>query len=148
MTTSSLRLDRAGTIQGDHQRLQAKLGWLHEQLAAARLTAAQADLELARAATELEEHFTHEESGGFFAELLDRAPQLDERVSNLLQEHRELRVLFRFLRKTCGWACGESGTRSGWLAEFAEFHHRFNEHEQAEHDLLHEALQRDVGLGD
>jgi hypothetical protein len=148
MTTRTVRLDAQDTIQRDHLRLQAKLGRLRERLAAAALTAAQLERELSEVEAELEEHFAHEELGGFFAEVVDLAPEFDERVKSLLKEHRELRGHFRFLRKTCRWACSESGTRAGWLAEFADFHQRFGTHEQAEHDLLHEALQRDVGQGD
>jgi hypothetical protein len=148
MTTHSLRLDREEKIQGDHQRLLAKLAWLRGQVAAAALGAAALERELAQLEAELNEHFAHEEQGGFFAEVLSAAPYFDERVANLLQEHKEMRSHFHFLRKTCDWVCGESGTRAGWLAEFAGFHQRFSGHEQAEHDLLHDALLRDMGLGD
>ena len=148
MATRSIHLDCDSTIQGDHQRLHARLVRLHEQLATASLTGMQATRELIRAEAELEEHFTHEESGGFFAEVSEISPELNERIQWLLLEHQEMRVLFRSLRMTCQWACGESGARAGWLAEFAEFHHRFDEHEHAENDLLYEALQRDVGAGD
>jgi hypothetical protein len=148
MMTQSLRLDSAGTIQGDHQRLHAQLVWLHEQLAAARLPEAEADRELIRTEAELEEHFTHEESGGFFAEIRDLSPELEDRVRNLLREHQEMRAMFRSLRMTCRWACSESGGRTGWLGAFADFHRRFDAHEHAENDVLYEALQHDVGVGD
>ena len=147
MNSQSVHPDHEGTIQGDHQRLKAKLARLHEQLVSACLTPAQTDREFSQVEAEMDEHFGREESG-FFAEILELAPELNERVLNLLREHKELRQVFRALRKTCRWACGESGMRAGWLAEFAEFHQRFNEHEQAEHELLHESLQRDLGAGD
>lgn len=148
MTTHSLPRVHDDVIQADHQRLHAKLERLHEQFAAASLSSAQTDRELLQTETELEEHFNYEESVGFFAEVLEFSPELDERVHQLLQQHQEMRAQFRSLRKTCRWACGESGARAGWLAEFADFHRRFNAHEQAENNLLQDALGRDVGAGD
>jgi hemerythrin-like domain-containing protein len=115
---------------------------------AAGLSASEADRLLLQTEVELEEHFTHEEAGGFFAEILDLAPELEDRASLLLQEHQEFRELFHSLRQTCRWACNESGARSGWLAEFVEFYRRFDEHEHAENELMYVALQRDLGAGD
>ncbi len=148
MTTSIARIDPAGTIQGDHQRLHARLVRLHELLAAASLTEAEADRELVRVGAELEEHFLHEESNGFFEGIRDLAPELEERARHLLREHQEMRMRFLSLRMKCHWVCGESGARAGWLAEFAAFYRSFDEHEHTENDLLYEALQRDVGAAD
>lgn len=148
MMTPNLRVDPESSIQADHQRLHARLVRLHESLVSASLTEEETTRELAKAEAELEEHFSLEESGGFFIQVRDLLPQLEERARHLMREHQEMRALFRSLRATCRWACGESGARSGWLAEFADFHRRFDEHEHAENDLLYEALQRDVGAGD
>jgi DNA repair exonuclease SbcCD ATPase subunit len=148
MSTRNLRLDSADVIQGDHQRLEERLDRLHEQLSSATLTRAQADRELSRMEAELEEHFALEELGGFFAEILESSPERADRVRELLRQHTEFRAIFRSLRRTCRWACGESGARAGWLAEFADFHRRYDEHECAEHELLYEAMQRDLGAGD
>lgn len=148
MSIHDLRLDQLSTIQGDHHRLRLRLEWLHEELSAAGMSPAQTDRELAQTETELELHFDHEESGGFFAQILDLSPGFDDRVANLLREHREMRLIFRRLRQTGRLACADSGTRAGWLAEFADFYRRFDEHESAEHELLHLALLRDLGEGD
>ena len=148
MLTRHLRTDSEGTIQGDHLRLHERLVRLHERLAAVGLTEADAARELSQVQAELEEHFAQEEAGGFFAEIRELSPQFEDRILHLLREHREMRVIFRSLVMTCRWACGESGARSGWLAEFADFHRRFDEHEHAENDLLYEALQRDFGAAD
>ncbi|MCU0877581.1 MAG: hemerythrin domain-containing protein [Pirellulaceae bacterium] len=148
MNTQNQRRDSARLIAGDHQRLEAKLHWLYEQLASATLTAAEADRGLSQTQAELEEHFTHEESGGFFRDILDLAPELNERAQVLLREHQQLRAMFHSLRQTCRWACGESGSRSGWLAELEEFHRRFDAHEHAENELMYIAVQRDLGAGD
>lgn len=148
MATDNVRIDPQGTIQGDHRRLHGRLERLHEQLASASLTEAEVAREMAHAEAELEEHFSHEETGGFFGAIQELSPEFEERASHLLREHREMRLLFRSLWMTCRWACGESGARAGWLAEFADFHRRFEEHESAENDLLYEALERDIGAGD
>jgi hypothetical protein len=148
MTTRGVRIDCGDLIQGDHQRLKERLERLESQLSSASLTRAQADRELARLEAELEEHFAREESGGFFREILDFSPELGERIHELLRQHQEFRAVFRSLRKTCRWACSEGGARDGWLAELADFHRRYDEHECAECELLHEAMQRDLGAGD
>ena len=148
MSIRELHPENLGTIQGDHSRLRVRLEWLSEELAAAGMTPSQTDRELAQTAAELESHFDHEESGGFFAQILDLSPELDERVRNLLREHQEMRQVLRSLQRTCRWACAESGQRAGWLAEFADFRRRFDQHEAAEHELLHQALLRDLGEGD
>jgi hypothetical protein len=148
MNTQDKRRDSVAVIAGDHQRLASRLKWLHERLAAAGLSAREADSALVQTEAELEEHFMHEESGGFFAEILELAPELEERARGLLRQHQQMRKLFRSLRMTCRWACGESGARSGWLAELAEFHRVFDEHEHAENELMYLALQCDMGAGD
>ena len=148
MSTSSVRTGYSEAIQGDHRHLKEQLEWLHENLSAAALTTIEADRELRRLEAELEEHYLLEESGGFFADILEHSPELSERVRKLLRQHQEFRATFQWLRTTCHWACCESGSREGWLAEFADFHRRFDEHECAEHELLYVALERDLGIGD
>ena len=148
MTTLGAYTHSVESIQGDHRHLKARLTWLHDQLASAGLTSGQTDRELAEMEAELEEHFTQEEGGGFFVAIIEAAPEASEKVQELLRQHRQFRTTFRALRKTCRWACGESGTRAGWMAAFAEFHRAFDDHECTEHELLYEALQRDVGAAD
>jgi hypothetical protein len=148
MTTRTVSIDCSEAIQGDHRHLKDTLERLHQQLFAAALTRAQTDQELRNLEAELEEHFVQEESGGFFAEILEFSPELDGRVHELLRQHQEFLGVLRSLRRARRWACGESGSRDGWLAEFARFHQRFNEHEVAENELQYVALQRDLGTGD
>jgi hypothetical protein len=144
----SVPIDKGDRLHDDHCRLKAQLQWLHEQLTAASLTPAESDRELLKLEAELEQHFTREEQGGLFEQIVETMPELSECVRVILVQHQEFRGTFRALRRTCRWACAESGTRDGWLAEFAEFHRRFDAHECVEHELLHEALNRDVGAGD
>jgi hypothetical protein len=148
MTTSSVCLERSDPMHRDHERLQVGLKRLQERLVSATMTRAQTDRELARIEAELERHFAREESGRLFEELLDLSPDLGERIRNLLRQHQEFRAIFRSLRRTSRWACGESGARIGWLTELADFQHRYDQHECAELELLHDALQQDLGAGD
>lgn len=148
MATPTIRIDTSGQIQGDHCRLKAKLQQLHEQLLAASLGPNQLERELLVLEGELLEHFAVEEEGGLFEQIVEAAPELAECVQVILRQHQVFRDNFRALCRTFRWACGASGTRDGWLAGFFEFHRQFDEHERAEHDLLHEALHRDIGTGD
>jgi hypothetical protein len=146
--TSSATPEVAATVESDHRWLRATISRLEDELIACKLAAADAERELAALARELDEHFRHEEAGGFFAEVLEAAPELQDRVESLRQQHRQLREMVRGLRGTCRWACVESGARTGWLAAFADFHRLFDQHESAEHSLLHESLLRDMGAAD
>jgi hypothetical protein len=148
MKTRSICFDPASEIQGDHERLGGRLRWIHQQLSSAGLSPTQTDRELLRTEAELEQHFAKEEAGGFFAQILELSPEFTDQVRCLLKQHQEMRLLFRSLRETSRWACGESGSRAGWLAEFAAFHSCFDAHERREHELFYEALQRDVGATD
>lgn len=146
MTTR--RGDDAHTMTDDHQHLRTHMRQLQGALAGAELSNSEAEQELRRLERELDEHFAEEELGGFFAGVLADCPQFAHRVQRLTQQHREFRAAIRILRSTCRLACGESGARSGWLAGFADFQRCFAAHEHAEQELLLDATQRDLGVGD
>jgi Hemerythrin HHE cation binding domain. len=148
MMPTLLRTDRQHALAGDHQQLLARVQRLHNALAVAGLSNLQAEAELGRVARELDQHFADEEREGLFEEILAQCPQFARRVQDLVRQHREFRALLRDLRSTCRLACCESPARDGWLAAFAEFQRTLADHEHAEHELLYEATERDLGSGD
>ena len=148
MTTSVLRGDCPHAIADDHRHLRARLQQLQQTLAGAGLSNSQAEQELRQLERELDEHFAAEELGGFFAQILADRPEFGQRVQRLVDQHREFRATIRILRSTCRLACVESGVRAGWLAAFDDFERCFANHERAEHELLFDAIERDLGAGD
>src|SRR5262245_47184997 len=146
--TTVLRIDRQHALAGDHRQLLARVQCLQHTLTAAGLSNLQAEAELRQLERELDQHFADKESAGLFAEILAQCPQFGRRVQSLVRQHHEFRTLVRGLRSTCRLACCESPARDGWLAAFADFQRTLADHEHAEHELLCEATERDLGAGD
>lgn len=87
----------------------------------------------------LPEHFAHEElAGGFFDEVLETAPRYAAQVERLRGEH--------------AWALDELASlvarRDYSAGDLAAFARRLQEHEQVENQLLMDALEIDLGVGD
>jgi hypothetical protein len=143
-----LRTDRQHELAGDHRQLLARVQRLLHTLTAAGLSNSQAEAELRQLERELDQHFVDEESGGLFTEILAQCPQFGWRVAGLVRQHREFRLVLRALRSTCRLACCESPAREGWLATLADFQRTLAAHEHAEHELLYEATEHDLGTGD
>ena len=148
MTTSVLRGESAHTIADHHQHLRGRFQQLQQSLVGAQLSELQTESELRLLERDLDEHFAEEELGGFFTQILADRPEFNQRVQRLVAQHREFKAVIGVLRSTCRLACGESGAREGWLAAFAEFEQCFADHERAEHELLFDATERDLGTGD
>ena len=100
---------------------------------------------------QLATHFALEEAFGYFDEPLIAAPQLAERAEELRQEHAHLFVWFcrlvdeaedEYLRAPHDVAFRRIAAR------FREFDAEFQTHEQAENELILEAFNADIGVGD
>jgi hypothetical protein len=146
--TTFLRGDFSHAVASDHRRLSARCQQLEQSLTSASLDDSQVHEELRHLEHELDQHFTEEEQGGLFTQVLAECPHFGHRIERLAQQHREFQYLIRALRSTCRLACGDSGARDGWLAAFADFTRTFARHEQAEHELLLDAAEEDLGSGD
>ena len=146
--TTFLRGDFAHVLASDHRRLLSRCRQLEQALNSASLADSQVHEELRRLEHELDEHFAEEERGGLFTQVLAECPQFAHKIHRLSRQHREFRFAIRALKSTCRMACGDSGARDGWLAAFADFNRSFAEHERAEHELLLDAAEQDLGSGD
>ena len=96
-------------------------------------------------------HFTLEESYGYFDEPLCAAPRLSERADELRAQHRDLFVQMcqiadeaeRSLEPYC------RPTRLDRLTgQFDEFFKALQRHEEDETDLIFQAYNDDIGVGD
>ncbi|MFO0915652.1 MAG: hemerythrin domain-containing protein [Pirellulales bacterium] len=145
-TRHKLELTRA--IGEEHGELNSAIEALQEALV--KRSAAPGQLlatfqELARC---VRRHFEHEEEGGYFANVLETAPWLRDRVGELLRDHPEMTRQLDVLLEYTG-----RGTPNGrWWDSLDEMFTRFREtfgaHETAENNLLQESICRDVGTKD
>lgn len=96
----------------------------------------------------IREHFSHEESGGYFADAIEVAPQLHARAEQLLREHPAiLAQLVAFEESVAGGRETEPCWPSleGMLTRFIE---SLAAHEAAENALLQQAHGHDIGTKD
>ncbi len=121
--------DRNGPELSRHELLE-KLGDLRDQLAT---------------------HFSLEEAFGYFDEPLIAAPRLSARAEELRQQHADLFVrICRLVDDAEEAYQRESHHRAFHLVayRFQEFDSQFQVHEQAENELILEAFNADIGVGD
>ncbi len=96
-------------------------------------------------------HFSLEEAYGYLDDAVDVAPRLSRRAEQLRSEHYDLySQLCRLADRAEQVLYHETGeTELAALAEaFCLFSERFGAHERHESDLIVEALDVDLGVGD
>jgi hemerythrin len=105
---------------------------------------------LAQLYVELRTHFEHEERGGYFDDLIARAPQLKPMADRVIDEHPILLRCVETMRDQAETAAA-SNRPTPWnhLRQlFEEFRNRFRLHEASENQLVREAYYRDMGAED
>ena len=93
-------------------------------------------------------HFEHEESDGYFAEIVTIAPRLNSQVEQLRAQHDQFRDLLDVMRQ---FARRGNGSNAWWCemeVHFRDFTQAFLAHEHAENSLFQEAYDRDIGAED
>ena len=97
---------------------------------------------------ELVEHFHYEEEGGFFKDVVERAPRYSEQIDELCQEH--VQSLQDLDQMTHDAEVGEP-TGEWWddlSHRFHEFSNQLMNHEARENQLLQNAYGIDLGAND
>jgi iron-sulfur cluster repair protein YtfE (RIC family) len=93
-------------------------------------------------------HFTLEETGDCFSQLVAQAPRMAERIAALLREHTDLHnqlIEFTGHVRHCG------GTEAEWeqlATRFHTFRAALHNHEQRENELIQEVFTEDIGSKD
>jgi hypothetical protein len=106
---------------------------------------------LAELRDQLALHFALEEAYGYFEDPVDVAPQLCRKADSLRSEHKELysqlsAVVDRAERLLYD---EEHAALAVWLGpRFLDFDARLRSHEERENDLIFEAYEADIGVGD
>ena len=96
-------------------------------------------------------HFALEESYGYFEDPADVAPQLAHKASQLRDEHRDLYVDLSDLVEQAErmFYDEQRDTLLLWLGpRFVSFDVRLKDHETRENELIMDAYDSDIGVGD
>lgn len=96
-------------------------------------------------------HFALEEAYGYFENPVDVAPQLSRAAERLREEHKTLYLDFCDIAE-----CAERmffdeqhAALALWIGpEFLELDARLRSHEERENELIYEAYDSDIGVGD
>jgi iron-sulfur cluster repair protein YtfE (RIC family) len=132
-------------IRQIHTDLHQQLVVLHRAFCERQRSTPEIVDELVRLRDHLEHHFTEEEQGGFFADLVQRAPHHAQQVECLRKEHvarlEELEEMTQYaLNRTVSPAWWE-----GLERRFNEFSRLLMGHEVKENSLLQEIYGLDLG---
>ncbi|QDU96029.1 hemerythrin domain-containing protein [Lignipirellula cremea] len=96
-------------------------------------------------------HFALEEFFGYVDVATETAPRLYDRAENLRAEHEVLYLqICDLVERIERWVYREpQADGAAVLADgFIEFHTRFAQHENAENELILDAMDSDIGVGD
>jgi len=99
-------------------------------------------------AVHLETHFELEEENDYFGYILSRAPRLSDRVDQLLQQHKTMRVDVDELVEMARQAFSEDGDTTEFASKFQRLRDQLLSHENAENEMLQEAYTCDLGGSD
>ena len=153
-TTLSVNAAFLQEIKQDNVELRDLLGELSQRLLQRRLRLADAremvDM-LSRLRDQLAVHFSLEEAFGSFENAVTIATRLSERPDGLRSEHD---LFFQDICSICEDAeqllYHEASPRTlrQIAARYADFHDAFEQHEAREVELIMEAFDDDIGVGD
>jgi iron-sulfur cluster repair protein YtfE (RIC family) len=96
-------------------------------------------------------HFSLEEAFGYFEDAVDVAPQLSEKSEQLRSEHD---LFFRDICRLCDFVeqvIYEEKPAFSFrqiASRFSAFHDAFEQHEARERELIMDAFDDDIGVGD
>jgi len=96
----------------------------------------------------LQEHFEHEEQGGYFREAILARPQLAPRAKALLEQHERFIATIDELLTLVGADTISAPRRSDIETQWQRFSNEFLQHETGEVDLLQFAFNEELGTGD
>jgi hemerythrin len=129
----------------EHSRLRDMLRLLGEGIAEGQTSSERLAELLERARNQLESHFAHEETGGYFEGIREAAPHLSNRLTALEHEHAQFLSLIDQMRARALSHEAADVWRKDCDRLFREFRESFLAHEAEEHDLMQEAYSQDIG---
>jgi len=140
-----LRIDH---IAEDHRSLKREVDELvvvaEHEVSMDRVLAGRMAERLERLIHRLSQHFEIEEQGGYLFEVVERRPGLGSRVQVLFEEHT---VILSSAHQLSREVLGEPAPHDVGQRIIA-FIETLRRHELAEHDLIQQAFNEDLGSGD
>lgn len=136
------------SVGEEHRHLREIIFEFRVVLATRDATRRQVAMRLKELTQQVLNHFDHEETGGYFGEAIDTAPQLSERADALLAEHAQLAEKLVALQHRADTQISSTRWWHALEQDFNDFMDRFSAHEKAENALLQEAYFDDIGAED
>ena len=115
-----------------------------------RIPARQIVDQLWRLRDQLAMHFALEDAYGYFQDAILEAPRLSQQAERLHAEHDDLFLqVCELIEEAEKLLYGEPGPKQTEIAvKFYQFHAQLQEHETRENELILEAFDDDIGVGD
>lgn len=135
-------------IEEDHRHIRELFDRLDRRFSEVEKGTADLYALLDEACAQVQSHFDHEEQGGYFRDVVARAPNLLHRVEELKAQHADLLAAGQ---EVVGRAKSQGPSGDFWTrtrSELEAFIKQFFEHEGAENQLVQEAYSRDMGAAD
>jgi len=153
--TSTVTLNAAflQEIKQDNKELQRLLADCREMLLSGRRTFSRKRLGqvLNELCDRLAMHFTLEEAFGYFDDPLTVAPRLSRQAECLRSQHPALYLQLRAIVEELDRHAPRMGTHTlhqHLAPRFRDFDEKLRQHEAAENELILEAFDDDIGVGD
>ena len=141
-------------IKEDDRRLRKQLAELQELCSnwPRRATpVAQLAEMLVQLRNQLAMHFSLEESYGYFDEPVSAAPHLCHQADRLRRQHEELFDVLRGIAQCASRAADDQSSieeSTRLVSSYLRFHEQLQTHESAENELIQDAFNEDIGVGD
>ena len=103
---------------------------------------------MTRLGRQLEGHFAMEEVSGCFAEMVNVAPRVSDRVNAFIGEHASFQAEMGSVIDLVNQCHGTSEDWDRIEARFTEFSRKLMDHEAAENELLQQVFTEDIGAKD
>lgn len=149
MTTNTSHTSEGAQTKQEHEQLHKRIKFLHERIDARPASPDEIVGLLQGLRDALVTHFHNEEDGdGFFAQIVNLAPQLSRQAQKLTHEHKTFLEQVDFLIQLAEQHPGEPMCPANLAAGFRDFSKLLMHHESEENGMLQSVYQDDLGTND
>jgi hypothetical protein len=136
-------------IHDEHERLDLFFSEITRALAQPEMSRPHVVMGLmAELVALLQNHFAHEEDGGYFTELVEVYPRVAETVERLRQQHRTMLATVRAIHGHLARTADRESCDPAIRRDFLQFVQQCDEHQHEENSLVQEAFCQDIGASD
>ena len=135
-------------MQHEHELLRERIKVLHQTIDLRQASLEEVVRLLQDLRDVLDIHFSEEECGGFFDQIVARAPQLSRQAKHLTEEHVQLLQETDSLIRFAARGTGQPICWRTLALRFQDFSKLLMHHESDENGMLQRAYQEDLGTKD